>query len=208
MLRRKINILILLSLLSLVAACSNQENQDALIEEGELTDYERNLTNLVSENVFVYDVEILNKNAKAVRLKVDYYQEGELVDTIVNLSFSVDVEEESEARLVFLNTPPSGQEKWVAAIMTENGMASSTVDEGLPKMEDMSGIAGSLVGPSLEINKESVIGSMVKSNQETIGTPVHIETEEDLKRATSYEHVFILKATLMDCNVGEEGCPE
>ncbi len=200
--------MILLSLLSLVAACSNQENQDALIEEGELTDYERNLTNLVSENVFVYDVEILNKNAKAVRLKVDYYQEGELVDTIVNLSFSVDVEEESEARLVFLNTPPSGQEKWVAAIMTENGMASSTVDEGLPKMEDMSGIAGSLVGPSLEINKESVIGSMVKSNQETIGTPVHIETEEDLKRATSYEHVFILKATLMDCNVGEEGCPE
>ncbi|CDO02878.1 hypothetical protein BN988_01358 [Oceanobacillus picturae] len=206
MLRRKI--MILLSLLSLIAACSSQEEkQDAHIEEGELTDYERSLTDLVSENSFVYDVEIFNEDAKEVLLKVDYYQEGELVNSIVNLATTVDVEE-PEARFVFLNTSSNGQEKWITAAMTENGMASSTVDEGLPKIEDMSGMAGSLGGTSLELNKEAVIGSIVKSNEETISTPVNIETDEDLKKATSYEHVFILTATLMDCHIGDEGCTE
>jgi hypothetical protein len=65
-----------------------------------------------------------------------------------------------------------------------------------------------LGGTSLELNKEAVIGSIVKSNEETISTPVNIETDEDLKKATSYEHVFILTATLMDCHIGDEGCTE
>ncbi|MFD2630166.1 hypothetical protein [Oceanobacillus kapialis] len=208
--RQKIMLLILLSLLGLITACTTEaKGQGASIKEGELTDYERSLTDMVSENFFVYDVEFLNDNATTINLKVDYYQEGEHIDTIIDLASSLeDIEKNSEVRLLFMSTPFQDQEKWDAAIITENGMASTTVDEGLPKIEEVGGISGYTGQTELKIGEETIIGSVVKSDRDTITSPVNMDTEEGLKKATSYEHVFILSATLKDCPIGDAGCAE
>ncbi|MFD1174100.1 hypothetical protein [Oceanobacillus picturae] len=207
MITRKVTLLIIVSLFALLTACNSEPQQGyALIKKGELTEYERSLTDLVSETFFIYDVEFLNENAKEVRLKVDYYQEGELVDTIVDFGTSI---KEKKSRFVLLNTPYKDKEKWNAAVITEDGMTSLETDpmDSLSNM-DMTVSSVGMDETELKIGEKTIIASIVKSNQENISIPTDIDSEEDLIEVTAYEHAFLVSATLMDCHIGDEGCPE
>jgi|SRR5690625_219886 len=186
-------------ILSLLSACSQEkmDEADAVIKEAELTSFEENLINMINNSAFVYDVEVNNEDIEDLQLTVDYYEKGEFVDRIVDISTMVVSEEgpEKYIRAVFTQSNPAeNQEQWIAAVMTNNGYSSGeSANENMKDRKEMSSTWGGVNLP-VDVNEgeRQVIGSMIYSGKNAVSGVSNIETEADLKKATDYEQAYIL----------------
>lgn len=176
-----------------LVACSDKS---VIISEAELTEYESSLTDMLSEQHFAYDLDVQDKNISETTIGIDLYQNSKLVKRISEASYLMEEEDRNDPlRLVFLLTKQDKKNgNWLSAVMTASGNSSFISDFGVDTMSYDSNVgAGVLNQTPIELGKEHVISSVVYSNKDSVSVGSEIETEEDLKRVTNYEQVFIIK---------------
>ncbi|MFD1849872.1 hypothetical protein [Oceanobacillus bengalensis] len=191
-------------LLLVLVACSSEDEMeaegDAAIQVADLSNYERNLTNLIGDQVFVFDLDVTNKDVEELHTIVDYYEDGELVDTLGGMSMSINEEDrEDTIRTVFLyQKPNTGEETWITSIMTQNGQASQNTPHDISGREEISSTASAEIAmpAPLFIGETKVIATVINSNKSGVSTYNEINTEEDLEKATDYEQVYIISIEL------------
>ncbi|WP_404451359.1 hypothetical protein LG329_13580 [Virgibacillus necropolis] len=97
-----------LLLLLLLCACSEKTttSSDAVIKQAELTQFEKNLLELMDNRSFAYDIDLKNDQVSKITGTVDYYENGEFVRQISELSTKIMEEEHKEVvRMVFMQQP-------------------------------------------------------------------------------------------------------
>lgn len=195
----KYSIVILITL-SLLAACSNEEKGDAVIKQAELTDFEKSLIEITGEQSFVYDIELNNNEVKEIHTFVDYYEDGKLIDRVSEYSSSIsESEKEDPIRAVFIrNQIDEDEEQWISSLMTNSGSSRGDSVNDIKGREEMGSASwGGISSPThVEIKEKQAVASIVKSNKNSVSTYNIIETEDDLKKATDYEQVYIISLEL------------
>lgn len=176
-----------------LVACSDKS---VIISEAELTEYEISLTDMLSEQHFAYDLDVQDKDISEITIGIDLYKNSKLVKRISEDSYVIEDEDRNDPlRLVFLLTKQDEKNSnWVSAVMTASGNSSFISDFGVDTVSYNSNVGGGILNQTpIELGKEHVIGVVVYSNKDSVSVESEIETEEDLKKVTNYEQVFIIK---------------
>ncbi|PAV29683.1 hypothetical protein CIL05_09935 [Virgibacillus profundi] len=186
--------------LSLLSACSNEVESDAVIEEAELTEFEKNLIELTGDQSFVYDYEINNDEVKEIHTFIDYYEKGELIERVSEMGTTLsETQSDDPMRTVFIRKQVNeNEEQWITSIMSNSGSSSADAVNDISKRKEMNSASwgGITSRTPVNIGEKQVVASIVKSNKNGVSTYNIIETEDDLKRATDYEQVYIISIEL------------
>jgi len=185
----------LLLILFTLTACSDEiPKGDALIKQAELTSFEKSLADLTGQYALIYDIDLKTKNATEITGIVDYYENGEFVRQISKVSSPITEENNSETiRVAFIQQLINdSEEKWITSFMTNGGHFSGTNKNKIDQLDQMASGSGGLSKDSLVIGKTKRIAIIVYSNKDEVGINNNLETKEDLKRATNYEHAYII----------------
>lgn len=194
-------LLIMFSLLLLVA-CSNPvhvtNEADAMIREAKLTDREQALVQMIGEQSFVFELNINNDSVSEIYTTVDYYANGELVNTILEDMRPVTKEEHDHINLLFSVKDDVKQQLWKSAILTDEGNGiSEVVVERIHDEEFLSITTANISEDTpLSLNEKKVVASIVKTNENTVTSRVDITTDEEIKQATDYEEVYLISVEL------------
>lgn len=181
---------------------SSFQGRDAIINEAELTNFEGQLINTITERSFVYDMELNNETITEIQVTIDVYEHGELVNTVVNMGSSFSEEErKGDIRLVIMQQlfEENEESQWIGSIMTETGRSSFKSSKNkLDKQNQFSSTVWGGINSETSIDKgtKTVLASIANSDKSVISSIGNIETEEQLKQATNYEQVFIISVTL------------
>lgn len=191
--------IVILIILSLLTACSNEEKGDAIIKEAELTDFEKSLMEIAGKESFAFDIELNNENVEEVHTKIDYYENGEFIDSLSEFSSALSESDLKETiRAVFIRQEITDQEEqWISSVITADGSGSSTIKNKIADSEEMSSAWGGIPSSaSLNIGEKRIIASIVHSNRNQVSVLNSIETEADIKRATDYERAYLISIEL------------
>jgi len=181
----------------LVACTSTNQfsDADAIISETEWSNEQ--ILNILSDRLFVYDLEIKDKSINEVSLTIEYYKDGEPEGDAQ--WFSTPVNEQDQANDLTIayvqQTFNETDERWVLAIMDENGFGSSKLENNWPKdrEEELGAIWGDVSLPlDLTKGEKTVVGFLVYSSSSVISSPARIETEEDLQKLVDAEYAYVL----------------
>ncbi|WP_067724718.1 hypothetical protein [Oceanobacillus damuensis] len=185
--------LFLLFAFTFMTACSNditENKRDAVIKEAELTEFEKGMMSVVSEQSFAYDLEIKEQDIQRIIATVDYYEEGKLIEERVH--FSAELTEENikdDIRIVLIRQNLEEKENWISTLMLNNGQINSNAEKDIDmEAEILESAWGSTTLP-ITINREEkkIVATIVNSTSNDISFRTSIETEEQLKAATEYE---------------------
>lgn len=185
----------LLLILFTLTACSEETPKgDALIKQAELTSFEKSLSDLTGQYALMYDIDLKTKKATEITGYVDYYENGEFVRQVSDLSSPITEDNHTETlRVAFIQQLVNdNEEKWITSFMTDEGQFSGTNKNKINQLDQMASGSGGLSEDSLVIGKKKNVAIIVYSNKDVVGISNNIETDEDLKSATNYEHVYIL----------------
>lgn len=186
------------SVLLFLFACSPEaEKEDAIINEASLTEYEKSLTELMGSPYFIYDLDIQNKDIDSLRLMIDYYENGEFVQTVSEFNTSLsELEIEERVRALFMKRMINDSMEWVTSIFTVNG--NGAMRNEVEGTEELSSSAwGSVSLPiTLDKGEKKIVASLIYSDQTEIAVYNTINTKEDLKKATNFEQVYIFSMKL------------
>ncbi|WP_085992919.1 hypothetical protein [Oceanobacillus senegalensis] len=192
---------VMISVILVLSACSTkeplEEEGDAAIQPAKLSNYEKNLTQIMAMENFAYDVNIHDEEVRAIETTIDYYKNGELMGTFAELESHVN--DDNSIRTVFLRQKLNeNEEKWVCSHMDENGQSSGMQMKEFEGREELNSSAwGGLTEPTpLYIGEKLVIASLVFSNKNGISIYSDLSTEEALKQQTDYEQVYIISIEL------------
>ncbi|EPD50306.1 hypothetical protein HMPREF1210_02877 [Paenisporosarcina sp. HGH0030] len=181
-------------ILFLLTGCSKEsEKVDAKIKRAELTRYEESLITLSSQHALVYDLKLKNEAAKEIVVTIDYYEKGEFVRQISELTDRI-VEDENSLRVSILQQVINEEEDWITSILTEAGVSSIAVRQNtaVRDKKNFASTSGGITEGSLFIGEQKTIHSIVYSKLGEMSILHDIETKEDLKKATDYEQVYIV----------------
>lgn len=190
--------LILLIAILFLAACTSDNissDADVIVDETTLAKFEQDFLQMMSDRSFIYDLKIQNDDIQQVAVRVDYYEDGELKERIVD--FSTDLSEPSKKtnvafiQQIFQET----YEKWSVVTFEDNGYGAAETENEFPKTRDamMSTMWGSVGMPiALMKDEPEVIAHIIYSNESVVSSSAYVETEEDLRELTKYEHVYVL----------------
>lgn len=190
-------------LLLLLCACTEKTttSSDAVIKRAELTPFEDNLPKLIDNRSFAYDIDVKTDQVSKIIGTVDYYENGEFVRQISEISTKIMEEEQQEAiRMVFMREPKSDdQEQWIASIMRGGSQSSVSTKNDINDIEKRKKMAlgsGTISEVPLSIGKKKVVATMVYTDEKGMTIINNIETEEELKMATDYEHVYVISVEM------------
>ena len=191
----------LIFVLLLLTSCSGQtENSDATIQRAKLDEFEGNLLSLITQNDLVYDLKIKNHDIKAVMITIDYYQNGQFVQQLSQLRAPLLEEEiKKDLKLVIFNQSINEtEESWTSSFMAGSNNASVTFKNDITGREKMNfaSASGGRDKATLTVDKSKVIATIAYSNKNELYIIDEIDSEEDLKKATKYEHVYIISVEL------------
>ncbi|QBP40180.1 hypothetical protein [Paenisporosarcina antarctica] len=186
--------------LSLLTACTKGSTGDAMIKHAELTKFEESLVDLTSEHSFVFDLEINNEEITEVITIVDYYENGEFVRQVGNMSSEISQETiDDKIRVAFIQqTLSENEENWLMSVMKDDGHLSSSSPnniDGKERINFASASGGVNEGP-LSIVESNLIGSIAYSSNSDISVLKEIKTKEDIKKATDYEQAYLISVEL------------
>jgi len=191
----------LIFILLILTSCSRQnETSDAIIQRAKMNEFESNLLSLISQHDLVYDLKIKNRDVKAVMTTIDYYENGQYVQQLSQLRAPILEEEiKKELKLVIFNHPlTETEESWTSSLMAGSNNSSVTIKNDITSSKKMnfSSVSGGRDKASLTIDKSKVIATIAYSNKNELYIIDEIDSEEDLKKATKYEHVYIISVEL------------
>lgn len=189
----------LLLLLFTLTGCSEETPKgDALLKQAKLTGFEKSLAELTGKYSIIYDIDLNNNNATEITGIVDYYENGEFVRQISEMSSPITEKNNTETiRVAFIQQLiTESEENWITSFMIDEGQVSGTSKNKIHQLNQMaSGYAGVSNG-SLVIGKKKGLATIVYTNKELVGIGSEIETKEGIKRATNYEHAYIISIEL------------
>lgn len=187
-------------LLLLLCACTEKTttSSDAVIKRAELTPFEDNLPKLIDNRSFAYDIDVKTDQVSKIIGTVDYYENGEFVRQISEISTKIMEEEQQEAiRMVFMREPKSDdQEQWITSIMRGGSQSSVSTKNDIEKRKKMALGSGTISEVPLSIGEKKVVATMVYTDEKGMTIINNIETEEELKMATDYEHVYVISVEM------------
>lgn len=191
----------LIFVLLLLTSCSGQtENSDATIHRAKLDEFEGNLLSLITQHDLVYDLKIKNHDIRAVMTTIDYYKNGQFVQQLSQLRAPLLEEEiKKDLKLVIFNQSINEtQESWTSSFMAGSNNASVTIKNDISGREkrNFSSVSGGRDKATLTIDKSKVIATIAYSNKNELYIIDEIDSEEDIKEATKYEHVYIISVEL------------
>lgn len=182
----------------LLTGCSDETLKgDAEIKRSELTQFEENLLSLSSQHSMVYDLELKNEAAKEIVVTIDYYEKGNFVRQITELTDRI-VENQDSLRLAVLQQVNKNEDNWITSIMNESGMSSVAFPQPTDERERMNfgSTSGGIQLGTLVIGERKIIYSIAYSSSDEMSILQNIETKEDLKKATNYKQVYIVSVEL------------
>lgn len=193
-------ICLFIAVLFLTACSSTDSDGDTVIDEADLSDFEGSLVNAITDASFIYDIDIENDQLDEMIAVVDYYKGGEKKERVVELSYSLSGNEQNDTvRLAFIKQKINETtDKWMTTFISEEGSGTAETENDLTSEGGMtSTVWGSSSMPiSLSKDEEKIIAHLIYSDESSISSPNHIETEEDLKHITNYEHVYLMSMEL------------
>ncbi|GAA0447434.1 hypothetical protein GCM10008983_26840 [Lentibacillus halophilus] len=197
---RSLAIMVYLSVFMLAACTDTGEKKgDAAIAQADLTDFEEQLMDLSNETSFAYDINLHNEKARQLEVMVEHYEDGEKVNEVVHFASDLKGTKPSDdLRVVFLRQMiGQGKEKWVASIMTENGRASTENIVKTPS-DDYTSVSSGGVGSKIPFNigEQKYAATIKHTNKTSVTQRTNMETEEAIKKATDYEHVYLMSVQL------------
>lgn len=183
-----------LMLFTLTACSEETTTSDALINQAELTSFEKSLADLTGKYALIYDIDLKNDKATEITGIVDYYENGEFVRKISEVSAPITEENNTDTiRVAFIQQLINdSEENWITSFMTDEGQSSGTNKNKIDQLDQMSSGYVGLSKDSLFIGKKKGLATIVYTNKDELAISNNIETEEDIKRATNYEHVYII----------------
>lgn len=197
--------LIFLTLSLFLSACSDEpEQKDATIKEADLTDYEEQLTDIVGQDSYVYDVELGNDNINEIHAKVDYYKNGHLEEEMTGLGMHLEEEDPMGTfRVAFLSQQLASEsqdeysgQQWIVGILSENGYSSTkAIDPVYGDVAEVTGtLSSSTVQPetSLQKGEEKVVAATIYTDDNAIRTP-DFDSLDNLSR---YDDAYIMSIAL------------
>lgn len=200
---KKYFIICVLIILLFLTACSQEQETsdgDAVVSEADLTDFEKNLTQIIDEKSFIYDIEVNNDDVTEIHTTIDYYENSELVRSIADSSTTFsDADMEDGIRTVFMRKSANERnEQWITSVITSSGSSIAESLNDLEGREELDSSAwGGVISPTpLFLGEKKVIASIVHTNDSSVSVINTIKTEEDLRRATDYEQVYIMSIEL------------
>lgn len=182
-------------ILLLTTACSNDEKGDANITETDINEFESHLTDLLTDVSFLYEVEIENDDIHLMELTIDYYEKGAFKEEISYFRSSISEKDKKEPLRIFVARQQSEDEteQWISSIMSKNGY-TSTVAGPFPVTEYASTAHNQTNLPlAINIGEEKIIGVFVRTNKNSSTSINEIKSKEDLKAATDYEEAYVIK---------------
>lgn len=186
--------------LSLLTACTKESAGDAMIKQAELTNFEKNLVDLTSEHSFVFDLKINNEEITEVITIVDFYENGEFVRQVGNMSSGISQETiDDKIRVAFIHqTLSENEESWLMSVMKDDGYLSSTSLNNIDDKEriNFASASGGINEATVIIGESKVVGSIAYSSKDEMSIYDSLETKEDLKRATDYEQAYLISVEL------------
>lgn len=139
-------------ILLLLTACSEETTSaDALIKQAELTSFEKSLADLTGKYSLIYDIDLKNDKATEITGIVDYYEHGEFVRQISEVSFPITEEINTETiRVAFIQQLINdSEENWITSFMTDEGQFSGTTKNKIDQLDQMASGSGGLSEDSL-----------------------------------------------------------
>ncbi|WP_188454841.1 hypothetical protein [Virgibacillus oceani] len=199
---RYITIAILL-LLSLLSACTQDKvnkDADAIIKEANLTEFEKYMVKIAGTNSFHYDMEIKSKDVNKLHTTIDYYENGNFKRKIADSYTALSEKDLNETiRTVFIRQQPTNnQEQWISTVMTKDGYSSSESKLVITKRKEAeSSTWGGISDETpLHIGEKRIIASLINSDKNAVSITYNMETEEEIKKATNYEQVYLISVEL------------
>ncbi|HLS20214.1 MAG TPA: hypothetical protein VK056_00940 [Bacillota bacterium] len=181
--------------LMLLIACSptdSSKNADAIITETEVLNEQ--ILSILSDRIFIYDLEIKDKSIEEVHVSLNYYKDGELVGDIQQ--FSMPIDEVNDLTIAYVQQIFKDiSERWVLAIFDEKGFGSGEFENDWPKerKEDLGAVWGNVSMPLyLTKGEKAIVGYISYSGKDVISSPVAIETEEQLQQLVDDDFVYVL----------------
>ena len=190
--------LILLTVTLIFAACTADEmpsDADAVVDEAALANFEGDFLEVLGDHSFIYDVKINNDDIQEIVAYVDYYENGEFIERIVDISTYFSDSNKDVSVAFVQQTFQETYEKWNVAIIDDSGSGALETENEYPQLRHdmLSAVWGSVGMPvNLTMGDAQVIAYVIYSDESTISSPSFIETEEDLQKLTNHEYVYVL----------------
>lgn len=190
--------MMLLSLLFILAACTNTESEPNTITVAELTEREEGLLSTMAEQSFVFDFHV-DKEYEEVAVWVEKYEFGKLVtEDMSRMTTTV----KENGSLIFATSKTTSENKDVIfniGISGENGSASIIdMDQEAADLTDMSSIWGSLSESKNLTDKETVLASIAYSSNDfgmsSLTNDFYDDMEAHIDELEEYDVAYILKA--------------
>lgn len=182
--------------LVMLVACSSADpaakHADAIITEAE--GINEQILGVLSDRIFAYDLEIKDESIDEVEMSLDVYQDGKFIES--GQQFSMPVEEIDQLVLAYVQQIfDHTNEKWVLAVIDENGTSAGTFETDWSKKRDeqLGAIWGNVSLPLyLTKDEKSVVGFIVYSSKDVISSPAAIESDEQLQQLVDDDFVYVL----------------
>ncbi|SHG22459.1 membrane lipoprotein lipid attachment site-containing protein [Ornithinibacillus halophilus] len=189
-------LIVLAVFLVILTACQQQEETfDAVAKEAELIDFEISMVDISSDSSFVYDLELNNEAINSLHKTVEYYENGELVKTIVDSSTRItDYDKEDDYRVVVLqNNVTEKQQNWTSAFFSNSG--SAVTKANLVRESEFNSSLHSGVSPeiNLTIGEKTPIAFIIETNKNSISTNSEQPINHYIDR---YEAVYVFSIEL------------
>lgn len=173
--RNKFFILAVVCILSLVLISTGctEKNQGKIFKTG-LTKIETNLLNAVGiQSYFVFDYYLPDQNYRAIRIWMEFYQNGEYQGQRFATQTPIDGEKDQQGRLIFSLYQYSDEEfRLISSFIKDGGVISAS--NTLPSLEADSARGWSGIEEKKILSDQPILLFTIVENKDTIlGTEFH-----------------------------------
>lgn len=194
---KRIYLMIVLTLLVVLAACTNIASQSNSIAVAKLTDREASILSTMTEQSFVFDFNV-DGEYEEVSVWVEKYEFGQLVkDSIGELTTMV--EESGSIIFTIPKTAGESSEKvFNIGVGDEGGSSSMTsVDKEAANLTEMSSVWGDFSERKTVNEKETVLAGIAYSSSDSgmssISTDFYDDMEGNMDELEEYDVAYVLK---------------
>lgn len=193
--KRFVSIFIILMTFSLLIACSDEfVNEAIVIKQNDKEDLQMDMLHLLTDQLGVWDITINDKAAEEIEVIVEHYEHSVKQDPIVQFSTFLDEpKNKHKVNLVIAEQTFDEQSKWMAAIISEDGLAAS--ESIAPFLGDFQTITQSTVPvpTTAEVGEKVVLSTIMLTNsEEPISTHVPFDEDFDEEDLKDINHTYIM----------------
>jgi hypothetical protein len=195
---KRFYLIIWLSLLFVLVACTNTETQSNTITVAELTDREEAILSINTEQSFVFDFNVDNEYEE-VSVWVEKYEFGQLVkDNISEITTMV----EKSGSIIFTTSKTTGdssEKTFNIGVNDEGGSSSMTsVDKKTANLTDMSSVWGNFSEDKTLNGKATVLAGIGYSSSDfgmsSFTNDFYDDMEAHMDELEEYDVAYVLKA--------------